>query len=82
MTMQGKPVLAEELAPHVLREYALLADGERGVVVGPRGDCCWMCLPAGTAPRCCVRCWAGAVSTPCHRITRGSCGAAATNSGR
>jgi len=30
---------------HVLREYALLADGERGVVVGPRGDYVWMCLP-------------------------------------
>ncbi|BBU23267.1 glycoside hydrolase family 15 protein [Mycobacterium xenopi] len=48
--MQGKPVLAEELAPHVLREYALLADGERGVVVGPRGDCCWMCLPRWDSP--------------------------------
>src|SRR3954470_6406060 len=32
-------------APHVLREYALLADGERGVVVGPRGDFAWMCFP-------------------------------------
>jgi GH15 family glucan-1,4-alpha-glucosidase len=32
--------------PHVLREYALLADGERGVVVGPRGDFAWMCFPA------------------------------------
>ena len=31
--------------PHVLREYALLADGERGAVVGPRGDICWMCAP-------------------------------------
>ena len=31
--------------PHVLQQYALLADGERGVVVGPRGDYCWMCLP-------------------------------------
>jgi hypothetical protein len=31
--------------PHVLREYALLADGERGVVVGPRGDIAWMCVP-------------------------------------
>jgi GH15 family glucan-1,4-alpha-glucosidase len=30
---------------HVLREYALLADGERGIVVGPRGDFVWMCLP-------------------------------------
>jgi alpha,alpha-trehalase len=31
--------------PHVLREYALLADGERGVVVGPRGDFAWLCFP-------------------------------------
>ncbi|HEU4568300.1 MAG TPA: glycoside hydrolase family 15 protein [Marmoricola sp.] len=28
-----------------LREYALLADGERGVVVGPRGEFAWMCAP-------------------------------------
>jgi len=31
--------------PHVLREYALLADGERGAIVGPRGDIVWMCAP-------------------------------------
>ncbi|MGH9105009.1 MAG: trehalase-like domain-containing protein, partial [Acidimicrobiales bacterium] len=31
--------------PHVLREYALLADGERGILVGPRGDFAWMCAP-------------------------------------
>ena len=31
--------------PHVLLEYALLADGERGVLVGPRGDFAWMCFP-------------------------------------
>ncbi|MGH3781056.1 MAG: glycoside hydrolase family 15 protein, partial [Pseudonocardiaceae bacterium] len=31
--------------PQVLREYALLADGERGVLVGPRGDYVWMCAP-------------------------------------
>ncbi len=30
---------------HVLREYALLADGERGALVGPRGDIVWMCAP-------------------------------------
>ncbi|MGI8433558.1 MAG: trehalase-like domain-containing protein [Nocardioidaceae bacterium] len=30
---------------HVLREYALIADGERGAVVGPRGDIVWMCAP-------------------------------------
>ncbi len=32
-------------APHVLREYAFLGDGERGVLVGPRGDFAWMCFP-------------------------------------
>ena len=33
-------------SPHVLREYALLADGERGILVGPRGDFAWMCFPS------------------------------------
>lgn len=41
---------AEELQPgfefpQVLRDYALIADGERGVLVGPRGDFTWMCFP-------------------------------------
>ena len=31
--------------PHVLREYALLADGYRGALIGPRGDISWMCAP-------------------------------------
>ena len=31
--------------PHVLREYSLLADGERGALVGPHGDFAWMCAP-------------------------------------
>ncbi|MFC9553985.1 glycoside hydrolase family 15 protein [Rhodococcus sp. NPDC056960] len=32
--------------PHVLREYALIADGERGALIGPRGDISWLCVPA------------------------------------
>ena len=36
---------APEFPLHVLSEYALLADGERGVMVGPRGDFVWMCAP-------------------------------------
>ncbi len=31
--------------PHVLREYAMLADGVRGALLGPRGDVVWMCAP-------------------------------------
>lgn len=34
-----------EFPPYALREYALLADGERGALIGPRGDVVWMCAP-------------------------------------
>ncbi|MBB4689121.1 glycoside hydrolase family 15 protein [Amycolatopsis jiangsuensis] len=34
-----------DFPPHVLREYALLADGERGALCGPRGDLAWLCVP-------------------------------------
>jgi len=49
-TAPGKPAAgirgyADEFPPRVLREYALLADGERGILVGPLGDCVWMCAP-------------------------------------
>ena len=30
---------------HVLREYALIADGERGAILGPKGDVGWLCAP-------------------------------------
>src|SRR4051812_246547 len=36
--------------PHVLREYALLADGERAALVGPRGDVAWLGFPGGADP--------------------------------
>ncbi|QRP49738.1 glycoside hydrolase family 15 protein [Amycolatopsis sp. FDAARGOS 1241] len=35
----------QDFSPHVLREYALLADGERGALCGPRGDLVWLCAP-------------------------------------
>ncbi|RKT09434.1 GH15 family glucan-1,4-alpha-glucosidase [Streptomyces sp. 1114.5] len=31
--------------PWSLREYALLADGERGALVGPCGEVAWLCAP-------------------------------------
>ncbi|GAA5611304.1 glycoside hydrolase family 15 protein [Streptomyces platensis] len=31
--------------PQDLGSYALLADGERGALVGPRGEICWLCAP-------------------------------------
>jgi hypothetical protein len=33
------------LAPEPLRQYALIADGERGAVIGPRGDIAFLCAP-------------------------------------
>jgi GH15 family glucan-1,4-alpha-glucosidase len=36
---------ARRFHPHVLRDYALIADGERGALVSPRGDIVWMCVP-------------------------------------
>lgn len=35
----------QDFPPHVLREYALLADGERGALCGPHGDIAWLCAP-------------------------------------
>ena len=31
--------------PVPLRQYSLLADGERGALVGPRGDIAFLCAP-------------------------------------
>ncbi len=33
------------MAPHALRDYAFLADGYRGAIIGPRGDISWLCAP-------------------------------------
>jgi hypothetical protein len=45
MTAAKKPERIETFSPRVLREYALLADGERGILIGPRGNFVWMCAP-------------------------------------
>ena len=36
--------------PFALRDYAFLADGERGVLIGPRGEMAWMCFPSWDSP--------------------------------
>jgi GH15 family glucan-1,4-alpha-glucosidase len=40
----------ERPSPHVLRDYALIADGERGAVIGPQGDFAWLCFPSWESP--------------------------------
>ncbi len=39
-----------EFRPHVLREYALIADGERGALIGPDGAIAWLCAPRWDSP--------------------------------
>ena len=34
-----------DFPPTILREYALIADGERGALCGPHGDLVWLCAP-------------------------------------
>ncbi|HUC57980.1 MAG TPA: glycoside hydrolase family 15 protein [Streptosporangiaceae bacterium] len=36
--------------PRVLREYALIADGERGAMIGPDGTIDWLCVPRWDSP--------------------------------
>jgi GH15 family glucan-1,4-alpha-glucosidase len=36
---------SDHYRPHVLREYAVLGDGERGAVIGADGQLVWMCAP-------------------------------------
>jgi hypothetical protein len=38
-------VMTGSFRPHVLREYSLIADGERGAVIGPDGAISWLCAP-------------------------------------
>ena len=37
--------VTQDFSPGVLREYALVADGERGALIGPRGDIAFLCAP-------------------------------------
>jgi GH15 family glucan-1,4-alpha-glucosidase len=43
--MAGGDIDPAGFSPHVLREYALVADGERGGLIGPHGELTWMCAP-------------------------------------
>ena len=36
--------------PHELRDYALLADGQRGILADPDGELAWMCFPTWSDP--------------------------------
>jgi hypothetical protein len=66
--------LTSAFPPHVLREYALIADGERGALCGPRGDICWLCAPAWQSDAVCSSLLGGEgvyAVTPCDAFVWG-----------
>jgi alpha,alpha-trehalase len=42
--------MSESVTPRVLREYALVADGERGALIAPDGSVAWLCVPRWDSP--------------------------------
>ncbi|WP_376771460.1 glycoside hydrolase family 15 protein [Micromonospora polyrhachis] len=50
MSTGGNGCVPRPPAPHVLREYALLADGYRGALVNPAGTIDWLCAPVWESP--------------------------------
>ena len=43
-------MMTRSVRPHVLREYSLIADGERGALIGPDGAISWLCAPRWDSP--------------------------------
>lgn len=50
MPVQKPKDLPTIYPPHTLRDYAMLADGCRGALIGPRGDISWLCAPGWDSP--------------------------------
>src|SRR4051794_22228499 len=44
------PMTLDPPRPHPLRQYAFVADGERGALIGPDGAWVWLCFPRWHAP--------------------------------
>lgn len=42
--------MTELWKPHVLRQYAFIADGERGALIDPDGAIGWLCIPEWDSP--------------------------------
>lgn len=50
MSITDTPRIGIDFPPQAVREYALLADGFRGALIGPRGDVTWLCAPVWDSP--------------------------------
>ena len=50
MTARGGQAARNGWPPRALRDYAFLADGERGALIGPDGAIVWLCVPRWDSP--------------------------------
>ena len=46
----SRPPAGDGWPPRALRDYAFLADGERGALIGPDGAIVWLCVPRWDSP--------------------------------
>ena len=68
--------------PHVLRDYAFIADGERGGLVGPEGDIAWLCFPRWDSDAVFSELIGGGGTYAVRQRASGASGAATTSAGR
>jgi len=71
-------VMTHTFGPHVLRDYALIADGERGALIGPDGAIAWLCAPRWDSPALFGELVGGHGVYAVTPATRGTSGAATT----
>jgi GH15 family glucan-1,4-alpha-glucosidase len=50
VTVRGGRAAGNGWPPRALRDYAFLADGERGALIGPDGAIVWLCVPRWDSP--------------------------------
>src|SRR5215470_10185231 len=72
----------ESSRAHLLREYSLIADGERGALMGPDGAISWLCAPRWDSPAVFGGCSAAGAVTRSRRRIPGTSGVATTRAGR
>ena len=47
---RARKIVSEDTTPRTLRDYVVLADGERGAVISPDGGVAWLCFPSWSDP--------------------------------
>ena len=75
----GRRAAGASWPPRALRDYAFLADGERGALIGPDGAIVWLCVPRWDSPPVFAALIGGAAGTRSPPPIPGTSGAATTS---